>query len=110
MTVVAVWQNNEEPDRPTLWMASDSRISDGLGPSSTRASSSTNYRSSVESGTFDTPYFATTVGLACARGTLNYQHVYATLVPIFSNLIGTGEAVPTCGRPGSASAVLAELD
>lgn len=99
MTVVAVWQNNEEPDRPTLWMASDSRISDGEGPLIDEGVKLYELpvicRKPGESGMFDTPYFATTVGLACAGGTLIYQHVYATLVPIFSNLIGTGEAVPS---------------
>jgi hypothetical protein len=99
MTVVAVWQNNEEPERPTLWMASDSRISDGVGPLIDEGIKLYELpvicRKPGASGIFDTPYFATTIGIACAGGTLIYQHVYATLVPIFANLIGTGEAVPS---------------
>ena len=31
MTLAAVWCSYEDPEAPCLWMASDSRISDGLG-------------------------------------------------------------------------------
>jgi hypothetical protein len=57
-----------------------------------------------ESGFFDVPYFTTTLGLACAGGTLVYQHVYGTLVPILANLIGEGSFVPTTADFASLAA------
>lgn len=46
-------------------------------------------------GYFDQQYYETTVGLACAGGTLIFQNVYGTLVPMLANLISPSRAVPS---------------
>src|SRR5687767_9807743 len=97
MTLVAVWRN-EEPT-PSLWMATDSRISDSsvrlidegiklyeVPVVCTKAGSS---------GFFDTPFFATSIGLAGAGLSLVFQHVYGTLVPVLRSLTCRGESVPS---------------
>jgi hypothetical protein len=99
MTLAAVWCSYETPGSPTLWMASDSRISDARGrvidegiklyevPVVCRRPNAT--------GFFDVPYIASAIGMVGAGGSLVYQHVYGTLVPVLGNLIHPEGAVPS---------------
>lgn len=48
-------------------------------------------------GFFDQKYFEGTIGLACAGGTLVFQNVYGTLVPMLGNLISPPRAIPSVG-------------
>lgn len=101
MTLAAAWCSYEVPESPVLWMASDSRISADEGrlidegvkifevPVVSRAPG--------PSGFFDRTYFESTIGLACAGGTLVFQNVYGTLVPMLGNLISPTRAIPSFG-------------
>src|SRR5689334_10826500 len=75
------------------------------GRSSTRESSCTRYPSVCRrpgpGGFFDTPYFASAIGMVGAGGSLVYQHVYGTVVPILSNLIHPEGAVPSTAELAS---------
>ena len=94
MTLLAVWFAEER-----LWMASDSRLSDGGGrlidegvklfelPLACRAPS--------ESRFFDDVYFATRFGLGCAGSSLVYHQVNATLLPLLGHLVGVRGRVPS---------------
>jgi hypothetical protein len=99
MTLGAIWCNYEEASLPRLWMATDSRISDEGGRLIDEGIKLYEVpvvcRRPGESGFFDVPFFATSVGMCGAGGSLIYQHVYGTLGPILSNLIGNGSAVPS---------------
>jgi hypothetical protein len=100
VTLTAVWCNYERPDSPNLWMASDSRISDGevrlIDEGIKIFEVPIVCRGAGESGFYDEPYFDTSIGLACAGGTLVFQQVYGTLVPILRDLISPIRRVPTC--------------
>lgn len=98
MTILSTWVDSAENPQ-TLWMASDSRVSDGRGilmdhgvkvfelPVISRAAG--------DSGFFDRPYFVGHYGLGCAGSTLAFQNMYATAVPLLGNLIGTGDRWPS---------------
>jgi hypothetical protein len=99
MTSCAVWANYEVHVSPTLWMATDSRISDDKARLIDQGIKLYEvpyvcWRPG-ESGFFDTPFFASSIGMAAAGGSLVYQHVYGTAVPVLSHLIVTGQAVPS---------------
>ena len=94
-------------------MASDSRVSDSHGVLIDEGVKLYELpvicRKPGPSGFFDTPFFGTTIGLACAGGTLVYQQVYATLVPIFANLAGNGSSIPSvAGLAAFIGAITAE--
>jgi hypothetical protein len=99
MTLASVWCSHERPEAPTLWMASDSRISDGAGTVIDEGIKLYEVpvvcRQPGPDGFFDRPYFATAIGMVGAGGSLVYQHVYGTLVPVLGNLIGNGEGIPS---------------
>ncbi len=99
MTLAAVWANYEVEAAPTLWMATDSRISDDGGRLIDEGIKLYELPYIClrpgESGFFDTPFFASSIGMAAAGGSLVYQHVYGTAVPLLSHLIGTGVAKPS---------------
>lgn len=52
-------------------------------------------RGAGPTGYFDQIYFESSIGLTCAGGTLVFQNVYGTLVPILGNLISPQRAVPS---------------
>jgi hypothetical protein len=105
MTLAAAWCSHEEPNWPTLWMASDSRISDARGTVIDEGIKLYEVpvicRRPGPSGLFDTPYFASAIGMVGAGGSLVYQHVYGTVVPILSNLIHPEGAVPSTAELAS---------
>lgn len=102
MTLLAVWRNHEEPGSPRLWIATDSRISDETGKLIDEGIKLYELpvvcRRPGPSGFFDTPFYVTSIGMAGAGGSLVFQHVYGTLVPILGNLIGGGARVPAVGE------------
>jgi hypothetical protein len=99
MTLAATWCSYENPEVPVLWMASDSRISaekDRLIDEGVKVFEiPVVCRGANPAGHFDQTYFEGTVGLACAGGTLVFQNVYGTLVPMLGNLISPQRAVPS---------------
>lgn len=98
MSLVVVWRN-EEQEHPSIWIATDSRISGRggrlLDEGGKLFSLLVVSRRPGDAGFFSVPYFAREVGLACVGGSLIYQHVYACLVPILSNLIGLEGGTPS---------------
>jgi hypothetical protein len=99
MTLAAAWCTYENPESPTLWMASDSRISDAQGMVIDEGIKL--YEVPIicwrpgTSGFFDTPHFVSAVGVIGAGGSLVFQHVYGTLVAVLGNLIHPGGRVPS---------------
>src|SRR5215218_623450 len=91
MTLAAAWCNYEREDAPSVWMASDSRISADEAPLIDEGIKIYELpvicRVPGEQGFFDEEVIATSVGIACAGSSLVFQHVAGTLVPILSNLI-----------------------
>jgi hypothetical protein len=99
MTLAAVWANYEVEAAPTLWMATDSRISDDRGRLIDEGIKLYEvpyvcWRPGA-SGFFDTPFVVSSIGMVAAGGSLVYQHVYGTAVPLLSHLIGTRQALPS---------------
>lgn len=99
MTLAAVWCSYETPEVPVLWMASDSRSSAEEGRLIDEGVKIFEIpvvcRSPGPTGFFDQTYLEGTVGLACAGGTLVFQNVYGTLVPMLGSLISPYQAVPS---------------
>ncbi len=90
MSLLAVWVPDE--DQPRLWMASDSRLSDDervlLDEGVKIFEVPVVCRRASAGGFFDDVYYASKLGLGCVGGSLIYQQVHATLLPLLSNLIG----------------------
>lgn len=101
MTLAAVWCSYENAAVPVLWMASDSRISaekDRLIDEGVKVFEiPVVCRGAGPDGFFDQKYFEGTIGLVCAGGTLVFQNVYGTLVPMLGNLISPPRAIPSVG-------------
>lgn len=99
MTLAAIWCSYETPEAPVLWMASDSRISAEEGRLIDEGVKTFEIpvvcRSPGPTGFFDQTYLEGSIGLACAGGTLVFQNVYGTLVPMLGNLISPQQAVPS---------------
>jgi len=99
MTLGAVWCSYETPEAPALWMASDSRISADEGRLIDEGVKVFEIpvvcRGAGPAGFFDQIYLEGTIGLTCAGGTLVFQNVYGTLVPMLGNLISPQRAVPS---------------
>lgn len=99
MTLVAVWRNYESPEAPQIWAASDSRISNDhatlLDEGVKIFEVPVICRRPDVAGFFTQVLHVGAVGLICAGGTLVYQHVYATLVPILASLATVGGTRPT---------------
>jgi hypothetical protein len=99
VTIGAVWVNEERVGDPALWMATDSRISDQGGTLIDEGIKLFELpvicRKPDAAGWFTEAFYSTSIGMVCAGGSLVYQHVHGTLVPILSNLIGGGSSVPT---------------
>jgi hypothetical protein len=112
MSLVAVWQNEERAGQPSLWLAGDSRISDGAGVLLNEGGKLFSLpvicRRPDEQGFFSIPYSVQDVGLACVGGTLIYQHVYACLVPMLSSLLGDGRSVPSLEDIARTTATVTE--
>lgn len=113
MTLAAVWINREEQEVPRLWIATDSRISDARGTLIDQGIKLFEIpvvcSGPAPNGTFTQTVHMTTIGMACAGGTLVYQHVYGTLVPILGNLIGNGQAIPTIAAYAQLAGEIATL-
>jgi len=95
MTLIAVWCAEER-----LWMASDSRLSDGGGPLIDEGVKIFELpvvcrASTAPSGFFADVYFATSFGLGCAGHSLIYHQIHANLLPLLRNLIGIQGHVPS---------------
>lgn len=99
MSLAAVWGNHERPDHPSLWMAADSRISDGSDPLIDEGMKLFEVpvicRGLNANGFFDQPFDIRSVGMVAVGGSLVFQHVYGTMVAMLSNLIGVPGAGPT---------------
>lgn len=99
MSLIAVWKNEEQPAAPSVWAATDTRISDHgsvlIDEGGKLFSLPMLCRSAGADGFFTVPYFAQDLGLACVGATLLYQHVYSCLVPILSSLVGDGDHAPS---------------
>lgn len=93
MTLTATWINGETPTG-SLWMASDSRISDGEGVLLDEGAKLFELpvvcRGPGPSGFFDQTYLDTRFGLVCSGSTVIFHQVYATLIPSLGNLAGYG--------------------
>ena len=98
MTLTAVWVNREEPEAPRLWMTADSRISDETGPLVDQGNKlfvvPVVCREPDPQGFYTTPFFTQTVGLMCFGGSLIYNNVYASVVPLVTSLIGGPQTAP----------------
>lgn len=95
MTLLAVWCAEER-----LWMASDSRLSDGGGPLIDEGVKIFELpvvcrAPSGQSGFYEDVYFATSFGLGCAGHSLVYHQIHANLLPLLSNLIGIQGHAPS---------------
>lgn len=99
MTLAATWCSYEPPAPPRLWMASDSRISDNHAPLIDQGIKLYEVpivcRAPGPSGFFDGIFFEGAVGLLGAGGSLVFQHVYGTVVPLLGNLLQPAEVAPT---------------
>jgi hypothetical protein len=99
VTLAATWCSYERPESPTLWMATDSRISDATGKVIDEGIKLYEVpvvcREPGPRAFFDTPYFQSSIGMVAAGGSLVYQHVYGTLVPVLGNLVHPTRAVPS---------------
>jgi hypothetical protein len=91
MTLTAVWLNREEPEAPRLWITTDSRISDDRGPLVDQGNKlfvvPVVCREPDAQGFFTVPFFTQTVGLMCFGGSLIYNNVYASVIPLVTALI-----------------------
>lgn len=95
MTLLAVWRAEER-----LWMASDSRLSDGGGPLIDEGVKIFELpvvcrAPSMQSGFFEDVYCATSFGLGCAGNSLIYHQIHANLLPLLGNLIDTQGRAPS---------------
>jgi hypothetical protein len=108
MTILATWHSEER-----LWIASDSRLSDGGGtlieegvkifelPVVCRGPSA------AQSGFLEDVYHASRVGLACGGSSLLYHQIHANLLALLGNLIGARGAVPSLGQIADFTAEVA---
>ena len=92
MSLAAVWGNYEQPERPCLWMAADSRLSDASGPLIDQGMKlfevPITCRGPGPSGFFDQPFVSRSVGMVAVGWSLVFHHVYATMVAMLSSLVG----------------------
>ena len=92
MTHVACWVNGETQPAQ-VWAVSDSRVVVGSSVLSDSVAKLFSLpllcRRPGASGFFDSLYFSHSVGLAVAGNAILSLNLYASLVPILSNLIGT---------------------
>jgi len=105
MTLAATWCSYEPPAPPRLWMASDSRISDDEAPLIDQGLKLFEVpiicRAPGPTGFFDQIVFESAIGLVAAGGSLVFQHVYGSLVPLLANLIRPVPVVPSTSQLAS---------
>lgn len=99
MSLAAVWRNCEQPGSPSLWMATDSRLSDEDGRLIDQGIKLFEVpilcQGPGDAGFFGQPFAARSVGMAAAGSSMVFQHVYGTIVPILGNLIGEPGSGPS---------------
>lgn len=100
MTAIAIWRNDEVQGNPSLWAASDSRVS-GVGghllinDAVKILSLPIICRRPGQNGFFSEAYFVHTLGYCFAGSTLMGQNAYLAIAPLLSNLISTTSYVPS---------------
>lgn len=98
MTLVAVWCNEENPSSPSLWIATDSRLSDGeqrlIDEGVKLFELQVICRAPGEAGFFTKPYYASSYGLASVGHSILYQNVYACAGPLLANLCDVHGRLP----------------
>lgn len=99
MTLVATWCNYENADAPSLWVASDSRISEGesllIDEGIKVYEVPVVCRVPGPDGFFDQTALATSIGIAGAGSSLVFQHVAGSLIPMLGNLVSSRPGVPS---------------
>ena len=98
MTAIVIWLNDENPQLPSLWVASDSRVS--KSKDSRLIDDATKIfalpvvcRSASQNGFFTDITYYHTYGYCFAGSTLLGQNTFLALMPLLSNLI-TLAAIP----------------
>ena len=99
MTAIAIWLNNEDPESPALWVASDSRVSrdqnDTLIDDAAKVFAlPVVCRLPGENGFFSQIGFFHTYGYCFAGSTLLGQNTFLALMPLLSNLATTRNHAP----------------
>jgi hypothetical protein len=99
MTAIAIWFNNEDLKHPSLWVASDSRVS--KNQNSTLIDDAAKVfslplvcRHPGEDGFFSKVAYYHTYGYCFAGSTLLGQNTFLALVPLLSNLIAVPPYIP----------------
>jgi hypothetical protein len=99
MTAIAIWFNNENPENPSLWVASDSRVS--KNKNSTLIDDAAKVftlpvvcRFPGEDGFFSQVGYYHTYGYCFAGSTLLGQNTFLALMPLLSNLAAAQPYVP----------------
>lgn len=98
MTAIVIWLNNEEPANPSLWIASDSRVSN---QDSTLIDDAVKIfalpivcRSPGKEGFFSEENYFHTYGYCFAGNTLLGQNTFLALIPLLSNLAASPGYTP----------------
>ncbi|HEY9795122.1 MAG TPA: hypothetical protein V6D30_05725 [Leptolyngbyaceae cyanobacterium] len=99
MTAIAIWFNDENPKNPSLWIASDSRVS--KNQSSTLIDNAAKVftlpvvcRFPGEEGFFSKIAYYHTYGYCFAGSTLLGQNTFLALMPLLSNLVAVQPYTP----------------
>lgn len=99
MTAIAIWFNNENPENPSLWVASDSRVS--TNQNSTLIDDAAKVfalpvvcRFPDEDGFFSQVGYFHTYGYCFAGSTLLGQNTFLALMPLLSNLVANQPYTP----------------
>jgi len=113
VTLTATWLSLANPAQPRLWMASDSRISDGDGPLLDQGVKLFEVpvivRGAGESGFFDRVLFFSSIGVLGSGHTLVFQNVIGTLTTMFANLATGGRRPPSLPDLAHAVADVTQL-
>jgi hypothetical protein len=98
MTAIVIWLNNENPANPSLWIASDSRVSKH---DSTLIDDAVKIfalpivcRSPGKEGFFSQISYFHTYGYCFAGSTLLGQNTFLALIPLLSNLVTVERYIP----------------
>jgi hypothetical protein len=99
MTAIAIWLNNEDPESPALWVASDSRVSRDqnqtlIDDAAKVFALPVVCRFPGESGFFTQLGYFHTYGYCFAGSTLLGQNTFLALMPLLSNLAATQGHAP----------------
>jgi hypothetical protein len=99
MTAIAIWCNHEIPQHPALWVAADSRVTNGdqilVEDAAKVMSLPVICRKPDERGLFTDIYHMHAVGYCFAGNTLMGQNAYLGLAPLLSNLISVDGYIPS---------------